>query len=278
MRRHLHILTQPKERLQRIHLIEALAGIWREQGDAITYGDRPPPETDAVIVHTDNSTVEDELFAHVGAGVPVVNLNARSILKSRVSQLLLDRQDSWDGPVIIKTDANCHAGEEYAYHGLDIPRLVRIFAGRVLPWQWTGELPFRRYPILDSKEQVPDWVWNDKRLVVDKFAPERDGELYVLRLWMFFGEEEYCMRVTSDLPVVKSRRLIDVKLENSVPDSVRAIRRKHGLDFGKIDFVIRDGEAFVFDVNKTPTVHLNKKGKPGPFVQRLARGLDGLLQ
>ena len=277
MPRHLHILTQKRERLQRIHLIEALAGIWREHGNVVSYGDRPPDGADAVIVHTDNSTVGEDLFVHVPAGMPVVNGGARNIMKRKVSQLLLDRQASWDGQVIIKTDANCHAGEEYAYHGLDIPRLMRIFAARVMPWQWTGELPFRRYPILDSKDDVPDWVWKDHRLVVERFAPERDGDLYVLRLWMFFGEKEYCMRVTSDLPIVKSRRLVEVKLLDTVPDSVRAVRRRHGLDFGKIDFVMRDGEAFVFDVNKTPTVHLNKKGKPGPFVRRLADGLEGLL-
>jgi hypothetical protein len=39
MPRHLHILTQKRERLQRIHLIEALAGIWREQGNVVSYGD-----------------------------------------------------------------------------------------------------------------------------------------------------------------------------------------------------------------------------------------------
>ena len=63
-----------------------------------------------------------------------------------------------------------------------------------------------------------------------------------------------------------------------VPDEVRAVRRRHGLDFGKIDFVLHDGKAMVFDVNKTPTVYLNKAGQPGKFVRSLADGIDGFLK
>ena len=277
MSRHLHILTSPKERLQNKHLIKVLAGIWREQGHSVSFGNHPPPATDAVIAHTDYSMIDEHFFRQVDAGLPVINSAARNILKSNVSQLLVNEGSKWDGPVIIKTDANCHAAEEYAYHGLDILRLLKIFAGRFVSWQWTGELPFRTYPILERTDQVPGWVWQDHRLVVEKFMPERDGELYVLRLWMFFGEQEYCMRVCSELPVVKSRKLVSVELVEEVPDAVRSVRRKLGLDFGKIDFVMHGNDAFVFDVNKTPTVDLNKRGQPGPFVRRLADGLDGLL-
>ena len=85
------------------------------------------------------------------------------------------------------------------------------------------------------------------------------------------------MRVCSELPVVKSRKLVSVDLVEEVPDAVRSVRRKLGLDFGKIDFVMHGNDALVFDVNKTPTVDLNKRGQPGPFVRRLADGLDGLL-
>jgi hypothetical protein len=275
--RHLHILTSRKERLQNRHLIKVLAGIWREQGHILSFGNRPPPTTDAVIAHTDYSMIDEHFFRQVDEGIPVINSAARNILKSNVSQLLINENSKWHGPVIIKTDANCHAAEEYAYHGLDLLRLLKIFAGRFVSWQWTGELPFRTYPILERTDQVPGWVWQDHRLVVEKFMPERDGELYVLRLWMFFGEQEYCMRVCSELPVVKSRKLVSVDLVEEVPDAVRSVRRKLGLDFGKIDFVMHGNDALVFDVNKTPTVDLNKRGQPGPFVRRLADGLDGLL-
>jgi len=275
--RHLHILTSRKERLQNRHLIKVLAGIWREQGHILSFGNRPPPTTDAVIAHTDYSMIDEHFFRQVDEGIPVINSAARNILKSNVSQLLINENSKWHGPVIIKTDANCHAAEEYAYHGLDLLRLLKIFAGRFVSWQWTGELPFRTYPILERTDQVPGWVWQDHRLVVEKFMPERDGELYVLRLWMFFGEQEYCMRVCSELPVVKSRKLVSVDLVEEVPDAVRSVRRKLGLDFGKIDFVMHGNDALVFDVNKTPTVDLNKRGQLGPFVRRLADGLDGLL-
>jgi len=112
---------------------------------------------------------------------------------------------------------------------------------------------------------------------VERFMPERDGELYVLWLWMFFGNQEYCMRVCSELPVVKSRKLVSVDLVDKVPDQVREIRKQLGLDFGKIDFVMHDGVPLVFDVNKTPTVFLSKSDQPGPYVRSLAEGLEDLI-
>lgn len=278
MSRSLHVLTRHKERTQRIHLIRVLADIWRERGEMVSFGETPPRHTDATIVHTDYSQVDFDFLNLATPGVPLINGNAINILKSNVSQMLLAPDSKWDGPVLIKTNANAHAGEEYAYHGLDVPRLLKIFAGRVIPWQWTGELPFRQYPILDSMKHVPQWVWDDNRVVVEKFRPERDGELYVLRLWMFFGDKGYCMKVRGELPIVKSRKLVSVELVNDVPPEVVAVRKKLGLDFGKIDFVMHDGKALVFDVNKTPTVFLNKQGKPGTFVRSLADGLDGLLK
>jgi glutathione synthase/RimK-type ligase-like ATP-grasp enzyme len=39
-----------------------------------------------------------------------------------------------------------------------------------------------------------------------------------------------------------------------VPDEVHEFRRKIGMDFGKIDFVVREGRAVILDVNPTPSV------------------------
>ncbi|MEM9473380.1 MAG: hypothetical protein AAGA00_15605 [Pseudomonadota bacterium] len=278
MGRHIHILTSANERLQRIHLIKVLSAIWRDSGNVLSFGDRPPSGTDVVVAHTDHSVVADGFFSNVNDSLPVINGRARNILKSVVSQALISAGSDWDGPVIVKTNANAHAGEEYAYHRIDFPRLAKILAARVIPWQWIEELPLRRYPILDHKSRVPDWVWQDDRLIVERFIPERDNELYALRLWMFFGNQEYCMRVLSTLPVVKSRKLVKVDLVDEVPDEVRRLRHELGLDFGKIDFVMDDGRPVVFDVNKTPTVFLNRKGQPGPFVRRLADGLEDLAK
>lgn len=278
MGQHIHILTSANERLQKIHLIRVLSAIWQDRGSNLSFGDRPPPKTDIVIAHTDYSHIEEAFFSNVDSGLPIINGEARSILKTAVSQALISADTDWDRPVIVKTNANAHAGEEYAYHRLDIPRLAKIIAARAIPWQWVGELPLRRYPILDHVSRVPGWVWQDDRLIVERFIPERDGELYVLRLWMFFGRQEYCMRVLSELPIVKSRKLVKVELVDEVPDEVRLLRQKLGLDFGKIDYVMHDGRPVVFDVNKTPTVFLNKKGQPGPFVRQLADGLEDFIK
>lgn len=235
-------------------------------------------DVDAVIVHTDYSVVPEHLLAAVPEGTAIINGKARDIRKSKVSQMLLTRSSDWTGPVIVKTDANAHGAEEYVYHHIHLTRLLKILAARVVPWQWVGELPLRRYPILDHISHVPGWVWDDPRLIVDRFMPEREGDLYILRLWMFFGDKEYCMKVTGRQAMVKSRDLVSVELMNEVPADVRKVREELGLDFGKIDFVLHDGKARVFDVNKTPTVFLNKQGRPGPYVRSLADGLEGLLK
>jgi hypothetical protein len=275
--RQLHILSSPNERFQRIHLISVLDSLWQQAGHSVTRGPVVAAGTDAVIVHSDYSQIPEQLLASVPEGIPVINGMAVDIRKSKVSQMLLSRNSDWTGPVMIKTNANAHAAEEYVYHRIRLVRLLKILAARVVPWQWVGELPLRQYPIVDSMADVPAWVWSDDRLIVDRFMPERDGELYVLRLWMFFGDKEYCMKVTGRQAMVKSRDLVSVELMDEVPAGVREVRQRLGLDFGKIDFVLHDGKPHVFDVNKTPTVFLNKQGQPGPYVRSLADGLEALL-
>jgi hypothetical protein len=275
----IHVLTADNERLLNNSLINALAPVWRERGDIVSVGHRLPGSCDCLIAHTDRTVVDNSFFPTVDPGVRIINGRARDIRKSVVSTALLRPDSDWDGPVIIKTDANAHAGEEYHVHGnLDVIRFGKVLAARLLPWQWLRELPYRSYPILPDMESVPGWVWHDRRFVVERFLPEREGEHYVLRIWMFFGEQGYCMKVRGALPLVKSRELLDVKVLDSVPDEVRAARERHGLDFGKIDFVIHDGKPLVLDVNKTPTVYLNRRGKPGEYVRRLSTGLDDLMK
>jgi D-alanine-D-alanine ligase-like ATP-grasp enzyme len=38
-----------------------------------------------------------------------------------------------------------------------------------------------------------------------------------------------------------------------VPEPIVAARRRLGLDYAKLDFVIHDGEPVLLDVNRTPT-------------------------
>ena len=62
-----------------------------------------------------------------------------------------------------------------------------------------------------------------------------------------------------------------------MPDERRAERERLGFDYGKFDFVVREGKAILLDANKTP-------GSPPPSPEidasnaDLARGLHSMLR
>jgi len=137
-------------------------------------------------------------------------------------------------------------------------------------------LPRVGYPVLDNLSRVPGWVWRREDLVVERFLPEREGDEYALRVWLFFGDQEYGARLFSRERVVKVRSITRYEYLDSVPDSLRAFRRRVGLDFGKIDYVLVDGEAILLDANKTPMV--SPRPTPSPNLIRLAAGLSAYLE
>ena len=116
-------------------------------------------------------------------------------------------------------------------------------------------------------------MWRGQTLVVERFLPEiRDG-LYVLRMWIFFGRAEYGVAIHGREPVVKAANTVKKEDLETVPDSLRAERQRLGFDFGKFDYVERDGEVFLLDANKTPTVRTQRSAN----LRKLADGLAGFL-
>ena len=65
---------------------------------------------------------------------------------------------------------------------------------------------------------------------------------------------EYGVALHGRDPVVKAASTVKKEDLQTVPDSLRAERERLGFDFGKFDYVERDGEVFLLDANKTPTV------------------------
>ena len=63
------------------------------------------------------------------------------------------------------------------------------------------------------------------------------------------------------------------------PSQLRALWRARGIDYGKIDYVIRDDEVVLFDVNKTPgSGALVDRALGEAFAQRLATGLEEFIR
>jgi hypothetical protein len=132
----------------------------------------------------------------------------------------------------------------------------------------------RPYRLLSNLTLVPDKVWEDSELVVERFVPEVDPNGFAVRNWTFAGDREVCTRNVSRNWIVKSVDDVIQSDEVPVPDPIRAERDRLGLDYGNCDFVIHEGEPILLDASRTP-------GSPRalwPWAEEVAPDLaDGLL-
>ena len=247
------------ERDLRAAVVFHLATYWRETGHSVVFlrGTDRFVDADVLFVHVDLSVVPDPYLEFASRYPAAVNHRVADIRKSRISQSLVRRESGWDGPVIVKTDLNYGGIPELTLASSRIMRTTR--AGRFL----LRYHPRRRrlsplsrgnnYPIYENIQAVPDAVWYDHRVVIERFSPELDEGLYRLRLYQFVGDRATWRRISSHSPLVKSGNMI--KTEPIEPDpAVEAWRHRLGLDYGKIDYVVHDGQPILLDVNKTTGV------------------------
>jgi hypothetical protein len=203
--------------------------------------------------------------------MPLVNGRALDISKRVVSHNLVTLSDTYAGPVIVKTNDN--------YYGLlSVPKrraqvLIDVFR-RVASdrtWRFLRALPRTHYPVLPSKAEIPSWVWRRGDLVVERFLPEIEDGLYVLRCWIFLGKREYVVKFFGREPVVKAGSAVRYEYLDEVPDSLRVERERLGFDFGKFDYVQHEGRAVLLDANKTPIG--SARSTATPHLRQLADGL-----
>jgi hypothetical protein len=242
-----------------------LCDLWREAGHRISIakGVDALPEADLAILHVNLSVVPDE-YREAAARYPrAVNGRALDIRKRNVSRHLLSRGDAWDGEVIIKSDLNFAGVPEWRAAHPELP-------ASAVPRDMVN------YLVCDTIDLVPEQVWSDPRLVVERFLPERDADgYYWLRTWVFLGERGRCRRGRSRAPVIKGWRVVDTDPELlEVPDAIRAERERLGIDYGKFDFVVHDGTPVLFDANKTPGIGPSRSAV---LYSELASALDQLL-
>ena len=276
MNKLIQIVTLPNEKFRGSHLVSCLAELWREQGCRVTVGPSLRLDADIGILHVDRTLVPAQCVPDNPKGRPLLNASILDISKRRISSNLLGSDSNYTGQVIVKTDANSFGRPERADMTNSIVGRFYHFLGCAVSRGLKRELLSNNYPILDSLNCVPEWVWQRDDLVVEKFLPEVEGNEFVLRIWIFFGDQEYGARLFSRNPVVKVRGMTRYEYIDSVPETLRQVRRKLGMDFGKFDYVMVNGEAVLLDVNKTPTV--NKSRSPNSNLPRLASGLAGYLE
>jgi hypothetical protein len=209
------------------------------------------------------------------------------ISKSRISTQLVARNDSYRGPVIVKTERN-YGGLPEQWLGSGSRSgwkkwggVVRRFLGhwpsggpRGMAWESVQALPPSAYPVFGSVRDVPAGVFANRHLIVEKFLPElADGE-YCLRYYYFFGATGVNFLFRSKDRVVKATSTLTVE-EVPIPEELYQIRDKLGFDYGKFDYVLRDGKVVLFDVNRTPaTAALRRWGLTEKVAKELAGGLQ----
>jgi hypothetical protein len=138
------------------------------------------PDADISVMHVDFSVIPDACSEAARRYPQFINGEATDIRKRRVSRNLVLPGDDWSGLIVIKTDLNyrgipeLHASESARRDN----RPADYPAGPIVSTD-------RLYPILPSSKDVPDEVWANPGLVVERFLPEQDTQGYWPRAWVF---------------------------------------------------------------------------------------------
>jgi hypothetical protein len=231
------------------YLVHHLAKLWREDGLEVgyLYGTGRFVPADLVLAHVDLSVVP-EPYLEFAARYPIVlNGRVRDIRKTVTSRYLVRPGDDWDGPVIVKADLNHGGYPEYlsSLTGLRRVRVVRALRRRL------GGIPTSRdYRIFERLADVPASLLERPDLVVERFLPAVEDGLYHLHMYQFLGDCERCARLSSPEPVLKADTSESARSVEPHP-AARAWREELGLDYGKIDYIVRGEEVILLDANKT---------------------------
>ena len=203
------------------------------------------PAADVAFLHADCTEIPAEYTDALSRYPAAVNGTTGDVTKRAISRHLVTSATEYQGPVIVKTNRNSGGFPEALHASVALEE-----RGEVSP-------PVRymkgRYPIFESPCHVPAHVFGDPDLVVEKFLPEKDERGYYVRYWVFLGDRERCSRYLEGQPIVKGDNALE-RVPVPVPDELREWRKRLGFDYGKFDFVVRDGVPILLDVNRTPTV------------------------
>lgn len=248
------LILGPDEKLLANSLAWLLCKIWNKQGHKVTVTAGAPVKADCGLLHVDATRVDPSFLSGFDPAMPILNRQTLDISKRIVSRHLVSLGDGYEGAVIVKTNDNAYGIPAYPpspAHDRMLEARASVTLGN---WREKGMLPVSDYPILRSKRDVPPWVWQNPDLIVEKFLPEVEDGLFVLRLWVFLGPREFALKVYGTHPVVKSGERVRFEYIDEIPDELRRERERLGFDYGKFDYVMHDGKAVLLDANKTPSI------------------------
>lgn len=262
------------------YYLHGIAGVWREQGhrvDVVADLTREHP-ADVAIAHVDLTVVPDVFLDYLKRYPVTLNARVRDISKRSISAHLVRRGDGYRGPVIVKADRNCGGGPERRLGERAWPWQRRLNKLRArLPWSLRATFSGADYRVFDDVRDVPLPARFNPNLVTERFLPERDGDFYCLRTWTFLGSAWTHSLSWSREPVVKARTVVRREDLGDVPEQLLRRRRELGFDYGKFDYVLRDGEPVLFDANRTPAARALPGAVTSSSTRVLAAGLNAFL-
>jgi len=218
-------------------MVSVYAEYWRQSGSEVFYlfGTSQFVPADLILVHVDLSVVPQE-YLEFAKRYPIhVNANVADIRKSNYSTAIIRQGENYDGKVIVKSNWN-YAGR---------PESKRLGVKHNYSYKYPQD-----YEIFENLSLVPTSYRMSSELIVEKFVPEIDDGLFCIRNYHFVGKHAVCFRMKAEHPIVSAGNYKGFEVIEPHP-YILEMRRKLDIDYGKIDFVVTDGIATMFDVNKT---------------------------
>jgi hypothetical protein len=241
------------------YLINLMRPIWESWGCRMleVQAHMEWPEAGGAFVHVDLTPVPEAFTEQAARYRFQWNVEARDITKENVCENLVRMGDGYERPVIVKTNLN-HAGIPERNRIVNRNnRLRHSWRGRFLPGWCASHLEEEplclskdNYRVFRTVKDVPPGLRESPDWVMQSFCCEPLEGGYALREYYFLGDAEYVRTEIGDDPAFTSGLVVE-ESAGSVPEELRALRRRLGLDYRKIDYVMKEGKPFVFDVNKT---------------------------
>jgi len=273
----LAILTHEFDRYHNLsYYMRDFVKLWTLRGFEVTLVEgikNPPPKVHVAMMHVDLSVVPQEYLDYAKQFPVVLNGNITDITKRAYSQLLLSKDDEYEGKVVVKSNLNAGGFPEERMAKAHPELGIRQRQPSILyPADESVKEP--NYLLYDAIQLVPSEVWGHPDVVVEKYLPEQVGELYCARFWLFFGDKDFQYKAFSPNPICKGNIVRRELISEPVPEELRQVRKKLGFDFGKFDYAINDGNVILFDVNRTVTYGHAKSNITSLAAQTLAPGID----
>jgi hypothetical protein len=159
--------------------IAYMAKVWTEEGHTvrITKGIKNFIPADVCIVHVDLSVVPEAYIEYADKYPVVINGKISDIRKSRISRNLINKSDSYTGPVVLKSNLNYAGWPEKRVKMSALSQWIYKTRSRLM--RASDTIRFQDdYRYYDSINEVPDHMFSNENYVVEKFLPEKRGNKY----------------------------------------------------------------------------------------------------